>query len=199
MKTIKTIFAALIAIITVNVATATEAGNLKVNMESSSDDFTTVEILSSVVSQFEIQVTDSYGDEIYSMVTEAPAVMLNKKYDFSKLENGIYWHTVKIDKESTTNKFEVKNGKVKILEVRKSIEPFFKFENGLLKMTYLNPQREEVTVYAYNSQNILIAEAELGSDFSLTKAMDFSKERKGDYKIVLANGIDNHEYSLTIK
>lgn len=139
MKTIKTIFAALIAIITVNVAMASGAGNLKVNMKSSVDDFTSVEISSAMVSHFEIEVTEAYGEEIYSMETTAPLSSYKKKYNFSELEDGTYWHSVKINKESTVNKFQVTNGNVEILEARKSIEPFFKFENNKLQISYLIP------------------------------------------------------------
>lgn len=199
MKTIKTIFAALIAIFMVNLAAASGAGNLKVNMKSTTDDFTTVEISSNVISHFEIDVLNAYGDRIYTMETDAPKNSFKKKYDFSKLENGTYWHLVNIDKESTVNKFKVENGKVEILEVRKSIEPFFKFEDDVLKMSYLNPQKEEVKVYVYDRSNALLTKASLGSDFSINKAINFSELRRGSYEVVLVNGMDIHEHYVTIK
>jgi hypothetical protein len=199
MKTIKTIFVTLVAMFTVNAVMAKKAGNLKVNMQSAKDELTTVEISSGVISHFEIDVTDAYGKVIYSMETDAPINSLKKNYDFSKLEDGMYWHTVKIDKEATVNKFEVERGNVEILEVKKSIDPFFKFEDSMLKMTFLNPQNEDVEVFIYNSSKTLITQANLGNDFSITKAIDFTGNRFGTYEVVLANGTDIHEYLLTIE
>ena len=199
MKTMKTILAALMAIFIVSVASATRTGNLKVNMESLGGDFTSVEISSAFISHFEIEVSNTRGEKIYSMETTAPLNSLKKKYDFSKLEDGTYWHTVKIDKESTVNKFQVTNGHVEILEVRKSIEPFFKFENNKLKMSYLNPQKEEVKVSVYDTSNTLLTEANFGTDFSISRSLNFSKKRFGTYKIVLENGTDMHEYLVSVK
>lgn len=199
MKTIKAIFVTLVAIFTVNSVMAVKAGNLKVNMESAKYELTTVEISSGVICHFEIDVTDAYGEVIYSMETDAPMNSLEKKYDFSNLEDGMYWHTVKIDNESTVNKFEVKRGTVEILETKKSIDPFFKFEDNMLKMTYLNPQQEDVQVFIYNSSDNLVTKANIGSDFSITKAIDFTDNRFGTYEVVLANGTDIHEFLVTIE
>ena len=66
------------------------------------------------------------------METTAPTCRLIKKYDFSGLEDGIYWYSVKMDKESTTKRLETKDGNPEVMDIRKSIEPTFTFEDKVL-------------------------------------------------------------------
>lgn len=197
MKTIRTIFMVIIAALTAIVATASGGGNLTVSFASGNADFTEVEISNSEMSNFEIEVKDSYGYNLYKMKTKAPISEFKKRYDFSGLEDGIYWYSVKIDNEKVTKRFEVENGDVEVLNIRKSVEPVFIERNGMLNLSFLNFQKENIKFYIY-ADNSLITEADLGKDFVVHKAIDLSELNWGNYEIVIANNGDSFEHIFSV-
>lgn len=197
MKTIKTIFAGLFMVLLSGVVIA--SGNLRVNIESKDADATLVEMSSTKMSNFEVGVTDSFGEKLYSSKLVAPAKSLKKRYDFSGLEDGVYWFKVKIDNETKTSKFEMKDGNVTVLDVRKSEEPTFIHKDEKLQLTYLNHQKEDVKVYVYDSKRTLLAKAELGDDFAIHRELDLSKLRYGNYEIVVTNDLDVYEHQISVE
>lgn len=198
MKTLKTIFVTLIAVFTVSAASA--SGGLKVNVSDveSNADVTVVDISTTKLSTFEIEVMDVYGENIYSMETEAPRNSLKKKYDFSLMEDGEYWYSVKIDKEKVLKKFKMEGGDFEVLSVRKSIDPHFKLDEKMLKISFLNPQLEQVKLYVYDKSSNLLAESKLGRDFSINQAVNFSEVKYGKYDVVIANDLDAYTYEVSL-
>lgn len=197
MKTIKL----LVVLVVVGFANQVWAGsgNLKVNFASNEADFAVVEISSSKMSNFEIDVRNSYGDNLYSLKTETPRNQFKKRYDFSELEDGIYWYTVKIDNEKITKQFSVDNGEIEVLEVRKSAEPYFKQEGDMLHLTFLNYQEDDVTLLVYGKSHKPILETSLGSDFAIHKGIDLSELRFGTYDVVIADENEIYEHTVAIE
>ena len=136
MKTRKGFIAVVVAGLFAG-SSAFASGNLKLNISGSGKDMAEVEISNVKVSTFEIEVENDLGETIFYKETKAPANTYKKKYDFSQLEDGTYFFTVKIDNESTETKFEIDNGEVKILEEKKSVDPVFIFDNKQLKSIVL--------------------------------------------------------------
>ncbi|WP_347838961.1 hypothetical protein [uncultured Draconibacterium sp.] len=196
MKTIGTFITIILLIFAVNIVSA--SGNLKVNFASSDADLTVVEISNSNFSTIEIEVTDDAGRDLYSMKTKAPLAELNKRYNFSNLEEGIYYYRVKIDSEEVRKRLAVENGTVHVESIRKSVEPYFVHDENLLKFTFLNYQNEDVKVYVYDSKQQLLAEADLGNDFSIQRAIPIKELRKGNYSVVISNDEDVFEYDFTL-
>ena len=193
----KTLFAFIITALITSVASAS-GGGLKVNLASNESGSTVMEISSYEKSSFEIDIRDAYGENLYSMKTEVPRSEFKKRYDFSKLEDGTYWYTVKIDKEKITKTFTVEDGQVEVQKVRKTSEPFFLKEDGLIKISFLNHGQEDVEVILYDINRQILAQAELGNGLSIQKAIDISELRWGDYEVVLFNDEDiyDHEFSI---
>lgn len=196
MKTSKNLLAVFIAVFAFNVVLA--SGNLKVNVVSNEADLTVVEISNFKMSNFEIEVTDEYGENLYEMKTKAPVNEFKKRYDFSGLEDGIYWYSVKIDKEKITKKLEIENGKVDVLEISKVVEPFFVQHDDLLKFSMLNFQQEDVKLFVYGPDNKLLTEADLGNDFTINKALNLAKLRSGTYEVVISHDSDTYEHTFSV-
>lgn len=197
MKTVKTIFLVLIAVFATNYVMA--SGGLKVDFSDSENNVTLVEMSSVELSHFEINLKDKFGDKIYSLETAEPSNGFNKKFDFSTLENGTYWFSVEVNKEKTLKKLNVKEGKVTIEQVRKSIEPHFIQDGEMLKFSFINPELEKVGLYVYDSNRTLLAMADLGKDFTIHKAVDLSELRYGDYNVVITNDMDIYEYKFSVR
>ncbi len=189
----------LIAGIASNLVIASGSGNLKVTMEKASNEVTAVEISSISLSNFKIELKNAYGEKLYSTATAAPTNGLKKKYNFSGLEDGIYWYSVRMDNESTTKKLEIANGNVEVLDIRKSIEPTYIFEDRMLKVSYLNPQKEEAKLYVYDSSDNLLTEAEIGSDFAIHKAVDFTNKKNDTYNVIISSDMELHEYTVLVE
>lgn len=196
MKTMKNLAALILAILFANAVVA--SGNLKVNMLANDAEFAVMEISNSSSSIFEIEVTNDYGQELYALDTKTPVNEFKKRYDFSNLEDGTYFYTVKIDDEKVVKEMEVENGVVEIVEVRKSVEPYFVQKGEMLKFSFLNFQEENIKIYVYNETELL-AESKLGSEFTISKALDLKDLDDGDYEVVLTNEKDVFTHKFTIE
>jgi hypothetical protein len=186
MKTMKTIFALVIAGLIGNSAMA--SGNLRVNMTSGSKDLAEVEIMNVKMSTFEIEVKDEYGDVIFYKETKAPATNYKRNYDFSRLEDGTYFFTVKIDNEITETKFNIERSQVNVVEEKKMVDPVFVMDNKQLKLSYLNFAQENTKLIVYDRLRNSLYEKDLKSDFVTQHGLDFSKAPRGDYEVVLSSG-----------
>lgn len=196
MKTMKTFFAVVIAVLIASGAIA--SGNLRVNIASGSKDMTAVDISNIIMSTFEIDVKNDKGEVIFYKETKAPATSYKRNYDFSRLEDGTYFFTVKIDNESTETKFQIEKGQVNVIEEKKMVDPVFVFDNNELKLTYLNFSKANTSLIVYDSSRNQIYEKDLKSNFVTQHGIDFSKVTKGNYEVVLSSGNDVHSYNVFI-
>lgn len=194
---LKTVFVLAVALLVANVVVA--SGKIKVNLDAKNSETAVVEILNSEMSKIHVQIKDQYGETIYSKKKVAPAESFKTKYNFSNLEDGLYRFSVQIDNERTENRFSVENGDVNLIEVRKSVEPYFAYGQNKLDITFLNYQNEEIKMFVYDNRKNLLYEKSLGEDFAIHHAVDLSKLRFGDYDVVLANNEDIYEYSVSVK
>jgi hypothetical protein len=197
MKTMKSIFALMIAALVANVATA--SGNLKVSFASNDAKLTEVEISNTQMTTFEIEVMDEMGNSLYEMKATAPINEFNKKYDFTGLEDGTYWYSVKIDKEEVTKEFTVERGQVEIQDIRKSLEPHFAQDGKMVKLTFLNFQNDDVKLYVYDDKDNLLNQSDLGSEFSITKGINMDDLRAGTYDVVIATDYEVYDYEVSIE
>lgn len=196
MKTMKTILAVVIAGLIGSSAMA--SGNLRVNIAEGSKNLAEVEIFNVKMSTFEIDVKDAYGETIFYKETQTPATTYKRNYDFSRLEDGTYFFTVKIDNEVKETKFNIERGQVKVVEVKKMVEPVFVMDNKQLKMSYLNFAQEDTKLIVYDRNRNSLYEKDLKSDFVTQHGIDFSKVPRGSYEVVLASGNEVHSYDVFI-
>lgn len=196
MKTMKTILAIVIAGLMGRSAMA--SGNLKVNIASGSKELAEVEISNVKMSTFEIDVKNEKGEVVFYKETKAPATNYKRNYDFSRLEDGTYYFTVKIDNESTETKFNIEKGKVNVVEEIKKVDPVFVFTNKQLKLSYLNFAGENTSLIVYDSFRNRLYEKDLKSDFVTQHGIDFSKTPGGNYEVVLSSGNEVHSYDVYI-
>jgi len=196
MKAIKTLFAVVLAVFVYGGAMA--SGNLKVNLKVVNNDLAEVEISNVKMSMFEIDVKNDKGEIVFFKETKAPATNYKRNYDFSLLEDGTYYFTVKIDKESTETKFNIKNGEMTVLKEKKMVDPVFQFENKQLKLSFLNFDGDNTTLTVYDSKRNELYQKDLKSDFVAQHGLDFSKVKKGTYEAVLSNGGKAHSYNIFV-
>jgi hypothetical protein len=195
MKTIKT---SLFTLAIVLIASATfAAGNLKVNMTKADANTAVVAATNLKAELFEIKLSDSFGDVIFSKETEATSDYF-KRYDFSLLDNGTYYLEVKHGEEKYQKQFVLENGEVEVTDIRKTLKPHFAFADNTFKMSFLNFNDDKMGLYVYDD-NTLLFEKKIASDFSVNEGLGLSSLEPGDYTIVFTAGIDIYEHEVTVK
>ncbi len=189
---------ALLALILIS-GSVFASGNLNVSVIQGANDEAIVRISNAVQSVYEIEIENDAGEVLYYKQTKSPATTYQNIYDFSRLDDGTYTFTVSLNKEFSRTYLTVDNGKVRVEEQNKELDPYFAYNNDLLKLTYLNYDRGEVKMYVYEQgTDNLVFEHDLGSDFALHQAVDFSKLRTGSYDAVLVGDHNSYEYEINV-
>jgi len=170
-------------------------GNLSVNMEAISGDRAVMSISSLTNSSYEIAVTDEKNRIVFFQEISEPNPNYRKVYDFSDLDEGKYTLTVKSDDLSCEREFEKNRNSIIIGKEKTSLKPYFGYDNGLLRCSYMNFEKENLTLYLFE-KNQLIYSKNIGRDFNVREALNLAKLTTGDYQVVLAT--ENKEYNYGI-
>ena len=119
-------------------------------------------------------------------------------YNFSELEDGSYKIMVVSSDLTTEREFLKSHGKIKVGEERTSIEPFFGYENNLLRCSFLNFMNEDVALRFYNNDQQVFYK-KIGKEFNVQQALNLSKLGKGTYEAVLTAGDKQYSYPIEIQ
>lgn len=174
------------------------SGNLKVNIQPLSAEKAVVMISSLTDSNLKISVEDSQGRTVYYKEIAEPTGDYRKVYDFSDLYAGSYKLTVESDRLVTERNFEIKDWKIVVGDEKTTLEPFFSYNEGLLRCSYLNFSKENLKLYVFDKNQLLYTK-DLGRDFSINEALNLSKLDKGTYTAVLSAKDNEFSYDVEIK
>jgi hypothetical protein len=196
MKTGKLFLVIMLAVLSAGTVMAT--GNLRMNISSGEKDEAVVEISNLKTSVFQIDVKDENGEVIFYKKTKVPSTNYKRVYDFSRLDDGTYSMTVKIDRELTEKRFDIRNGQVNVLAEKKVVEPFFVHDNQQFKMSYLNFSGDDVKLFVYDNNRNEIYKKDFSSDFTIHHGLDLSKLPRGNYEFVLSSGNEIFDYKIRL-
>jgi len=196
MKTILKVTLAFAFVAFANTLFAT--GNLKVNIQPISAEKALVAISSLTDSNLKITVEDSQGRIVYYKEVDEPTGDYKKVYDFSDLDAGNYKLSVESDRLTSERSFEIKNWKIEVGNEKTTIEPFFGYNEGLLRCSYLNFPKDDLTLYFFD-QKQLIYTKEIGRNFNVSEALNLSKLDKGNYTAILSTKDKDYSYDIDIK
>lgn len=174
------------------------SGNLSVNIQPISAEKVVVAISSLTESNLQITVEDQKNRIVYYNETSEPKGDYRKIFDFSELENGSYKLSVVSKNLTAEREFQISKGEVKVGKEKTTLEPFFGYEDGLLRYSYLNFDNENVTMY-FLDKNDLIYSKEIGNTFNVNEALNLSKLKKGDYSVILSAGEKEFTYQVDIR
>lgn len=175
------------------------SGNLNVSIIQGASDEAIVNISNAVKSVYQIEIKNDRGDVIYYKETKSPSKTYQNVYDFSELQDGNYIFSVKLDKELSETDLHIKNGEVEVVKQEKELHPYFAYSDDLLKLSYLNFDQNNVKLYVYkDGSDKAVFQKDLGSDFAMHEAIDFSKLKTGHYDAVLVGDNDSYEYELKV-
>lgn len=178
---------------------AMATGNLSVNISEGEGAEAHVRVTNAVESQFEMEIRNMNNDIVYYKQIQQPLKLVLNTYDFSKLSDGEYTFTVKLDNEMNRSVLAVKDGDVKVVDQTKQVDPYFGMNNNQLNISYLNHAANDVMLYLYDGKtNRLIHEDDLGEEFAVNHAIDLSKLDSGSYEAVLVSDNGVYAYEITL-
>lgn len=199
MRTIKTISKLTMLIAFVAFAnTLMATGNLKVNILPLTSETAVVAISNTVAANFQISIENEKGEVVYYKETEADSKDYRKVFDFSNLDKGDYKLSVSIDGMSSERTFRIDNTNIAVGKEKSLLEPYFAYQNGILKLSYLNFPEDNLSVNFYD-ENTLVYSKSIGDKFNVTEGFDLSKLDKGAYSVVLSNGSKTFSYQLNVE
>jgi hypothetical protein len=173
------------------------SGNLLVNIFPLSSERALVSISSFRDSNLKISVADNMGRIIYYKETSDPNNNYRRVYDFSDLAEGSYTFSVVSDGFTTERSIKISNRNIQVGDDKTTIEPFFGYENGILKCTYLNFPKDNLTLNFYENDQLIYSK-NIGRNFNVIEALSLSKLKKGNYVAILATGEKEFSYSFNI-
>lgn len=173
------------------------SGNLVLNIFPLSSEKAVVAISSFPDSNLKISVEDRKGRIIYYKETSDPNSSYKKIFDFSDLEEDTYTLSVVCDGITAERSIKISNRDIQVGEEKTMIEPYFGYENGILKCSYLNFSKDNLTLNFYEN-NQLIYSKNIGCNFNIIEALGLSKLKKGNYVAILAAGEKEFSYNFNI-
>lgn len=194
MKTITTLSFLLATMLFSNVSLA--SGNFKVSLTARNEGKALLSVTNDSEQIYEINISDSNGNMIYSYETKDSKSNFNQTLNFSQLENGLYKMNVRMDGAEYEKYITVNKSGISIEKSTKKTDPIFQFQNNIITVSHLNHSNQKVSVYLYQNGG-LVWEKELENKFAINKVIDISKLDRGNYNLVLLSGDDIYEYQLS--
>jgi len=102
---------------------------------------------------------------------------------------------LKVNDTKLSKNFEVDRHGIFVGDSKLTFDPYFNYNDGVLKFSYLNFDQHKMKLYFYNDKG-LVYEAKLGNDFAISTGYDLSKLEKGNYKVVLSSLNNEFTYNL---
>jgi hypothetical protein len=192
MKTIKFLFTVM-SVAIVAIATAIEKPQMNVLFLDSNKALVAMQNNNEAI--FELNVYNENGNVVYYKTSSKPVKNDKQVFDFTSLEQGNYSMCLRVKDTQIIKKFEVNSNKISFGKAKLKVDPFFSFKNDELKFSYLNYDRDIVTMIIYNGDRLIYKKV-IGSDFTITKGFDFSKLKSGSYEVVLST--ENNQYSYCL-
>ena len=192
MKTIK-FFLTIVAFTIVTVTTAVEKPQM--NVIRLDDEKALIAISNEKPAHFELSITSEYGDLVYYKESESELANLRQVINYAALENGLYTMKLKVNDTFLTTDFKIDNSGMKVGETKINYEPYFSYSGNVLKLSYLNFDKENVRLRIYNNGDLEF-ENKLGKDFVINAGYDLSKLNPGTYQIELSSLTNQFSYNL---
>ena len=171
------------------------SGNLKVNILPASTKKAVIAVSTCCNSNFSISVENEEGRIVYSKENLEPIEDYRTEFDFSVLEDGKYKLKVVSQDITTERAFRKTDEGIIVGKEKTIIKPFFGYNDGILRCTYLNFRKENLTLY-FLKKNHLLYTKKLGKTFNVTEGMNLSRLGRGNYEVILLAG--DRQYSFRV-
>jgi hypothetical protein len=193
MKTITTLSILVIALFISMEVAAT--GNFKVSVVLSDDSKALLSVSNDIGQNYEVSIANGNGDMVYYFETKEAVVGFKQLFDFSKLSPGTYRMEVRMEGAKYEKMLELTTDGVNLTQSLKKTQPYFSYENDVIKLSHLNHGDQPLSFQIYKD-GALVWEKQLAGSFAVNEGFDISKLDRGHYQAVLLSGDDAYEYDI---
>jgi hypothetical protein len=175
------------------VATAVEKP--KMNVIALSDENALIAIANENPAYFELSIEEKNGDLVYYKESETEITDLRQVINYSNMDYGFYIFKLKVKDTYVSRDFEINNKGMVVGESKMEYAPHFDYNSDVLKLSYLNFDKENVKFKIYNNGE-LVYENKLGNEFVLNAGYNLSKLESGKYQIELTSISNQFSYNI---
>lgn len=122
----------------------------------------------------------------------------SKKFDLSKLEEGLYFVKMESSFKVVEYTLDVTEFDVEVVSSEETIKPYFRQDGGMLYVNYLNEKLSPIVIKVVDGQNRVIFNQELGSSFVVGKAFNFKKALKDSYTVTISEGSNTYIKTFSV-
>jgi len=195
----KTIFRVSMVFVFVAFANTVFAlGNLKVNIFPVNAQKAVVAVSALTNSNFSITIVNEKDQIVYYNENSISGEYFRKVFDFSNLEDGKFTLSVGSGDLKSERSFHKTRGKIEVSEEKTTLDPFFSYNDDILKLTYVNFMNENLTLYFYKGDQLLYSKI-IGKGFNVIEGLNLSKITNGNYLAVLTTGEKEYSYPICKK
>lgn len=147
-------------------------------------------------SSIEISLKNQKGETLYYKKSEVAVEEMKLIFNLKNLNDGLY--NVNVDMGDCKINRQIKLADHKVSEVgdaNRTYGPYCQFEDNLLKVSYLNPNHNNVSLHLYQ-QRKLVAGRKLGKEMCIQKAIDLSKLDKGEYSVMVGDRFNEYYFVI---
>lgn len=144
---------------------------------------------------FVITLKANDGSTVYYNKAKESNTGYRSMFDFSALEDGAYLLSVKVNTTTIQRNIQIIDGILHVGDSELRFDPYFAFADGVLKISYLNFDKENLSVTIMDDRDVLY-ERELGNSFNNMLGYDLSKLGRGTYRVILAGGHEDYSYTI---
>lgn len=145
---------------------------------------------------FELSLKNNRGETLYYKKSEEPMQEFRLIFDLQNLEDGNYHVNLKHGNCTLDRQITVSNGMhLTVGEEIRMFTPYYKFENGLLQVSYLNNAQKNVFLNLYRDGQFVTGK-KLGKEMCIQKTIDCSKLEEGLYEAVISNNNNEFQFSF---
>lgn len=180
-----------LALFVASIGNATEIP--KMSIEPTSYEKAMVTFNSPTAFPIEVSIYTVNGEMIYYWKSEKPQKQLTRIFDLSKIGYGDFDVCINYGMQSINRELSVQKSGIKVGPSVQLYEPYFRFENNQLKVSFLNTVQKSVYLNIYKDGEHVTG-VNLGKTLDIQKCLDFSKLEKGKYDVILSDKFKDHNY-----
>jgi hypothetical protein len=199
MKTIKTIskLAMLFAFVAF-ANTLLAGGNLKLNIVPLNSASAVVSISSVDAANLAISIENENGEKVFYKESDGENTDYRKIFNFSQLEEGNYKLSVTANGLISEREFSIGDKNIAVGSEKNLAKPFFAYEGGVLKVTYLNFPEDKLSLNFYSGSDLVYSK-KIGAEFNVVEGFDLSKLEKGSYLVELSTESKSYSYNFDVE
>jgi hypothetical protein len=142
----------------------------------------------------ELTIENVAGDIVYYSESKITDDLYSKKFDFSKLSDGVYKVTVNNTNGKNEVFFTVNDNKISVNSEKNLNKPYVEIKDDVLKLSVLNSALTNVNLIVSNEDGIVYKKS-LGNDFSINAGFNLANLERGDYDINITDGVNTYSYN----